>query len=371
MKGYIRKRGKTWSYTIDIGRDEATGKRKQKTKGGFSTKKEAQAALAKLQTEIQEGSYIETSKDTLESFLRFWLQSKKINLKESTYFMYERSIDHYIIPKIGQVRLENLKTAHLQKLYNDMSDTHSSSTIYKVHKLLNQSLKRAVEMGYIKRNPAEFTEKPRETAAPTRVWDEVQLNHFLEVCRPSRYRIAFLLAATTGMRRGEILGLRWQDIDFDNKTIHVKQTLSAQNQLILDAKTASSKRSIMLPEFTIQELLKHRLKVKQEKLSQGVAYKDLDLVACTLTGHHTCNENFWKVWNKYLKMSGLPRIRFHDLRHTHATLLLKAGVHIKVVAERLGHVNPTVTLKTYSHVLKGMQEEAAQKIDDLLFKNAK
>jgi integrase len=371
MKGHIYKRGKTWTYVVSIGYDETTGKRKQKTKGGFATKKEAQAAAAKLITEINEGSFVEPSKETLGAFLNTWLEGKKMNLKESSYRLYERFTHTYIIPRLGNVKLEKLKPAHIQTLYSSMAETLKPTTIHKVHKILKASLDQAVKFGYIKQNPALYVEKPKETKAEIQVWTEGQVQHFLQLTKKSRYHIAFLLAVTTGMRRGEILGLRWQDIDFEERTLSIRQTLSAQNKLMATAKTKSSQRSIHLDEHTMEELKQHRLRILKEKMRQGEAYNDHDLVCCTVTGKPTSNENFWQVWTGYLKQSGLPHIRFHDLRHTHATLMLKAGIHPKIVAERLGHANVNITLNTYSHVVKGMQQEAADVIGSMLFREAK
>lgn len=371
MKGHIYKRGSTYTYVVTMGYDEMTGKRKQKSKGGFKSSREAQKALNKVLVEIEEGSFVEPSKETLGAFLDSWLEGKKMNLKESSYMLYERFIHTYIIPHLGNVKLDKLKPTHIQKLYSSMAETHKSTTINKVHKILKASLDQAVKFGFLKQNPVLYVEKPKETKAPVAVWDEKQVQHFLQIAKKSRYYIVFLLAVATGMRRGEILGLRWQDIDFDNRILSVSQTLSAQNKLLPTAKTASSQRSIDLDTNTIAELREHRVRVLKEKVRQGDAYNDFDLVCCSVTGKPTQNENIWRVWTDYVKQSGLPRIRFHDLRHTHATLMLKAGIHPKVVSERLGHANVGITLNTYSHVVKGMQKEAAQKIGDMLFKNVK
>ncbi|UOY92868.1 site-specific integrase [Ectobacillus sp. JY-23] len=369
MKGHLYKRGKTWTYVVDIGYDEVTGKRKQKNKGGFKRQKDAQAALNKVLTEIEEGSYLEPSKEKLSAFIDLWLEGKKMNLKESSYELYRRYAQTYITPKIGAVTLEKLKPSHIQKLYNEMAQTHSPATVNKVHKILKGVLDQAVNFKYLRDNPALRVEKPKEEKRSVTVWDEKQVQHFLDIVKKSRYYIVFLLAVTTGMRRSEILGLRWQDIDFDQGTISIRQTLSAQNKLLATAKTASSQRSIDLDANTLIALKEHRVRVLKEKMRQGSAYYDLDLVCCTTTGKILHNESLWSLWSAYVKESKLPRIRFHDLRHTHATLMLRAGVHPKVVAERLGHTNVSITLNTYSHVVKGMQKEAAQKVSDLLFRN--
>nr|WP_053348840.1 site-specific integrase [Peribacillus butanolivorans] len=199
------------------------------------------------------------------------------------------------------------------------------------------------------------------------VWDEEEVNRFLKVAKEDPVYIVFYLALTTGMRQGEILGLRWKDINLEKGLLNIKQTLSHDGKTFLSgAKTKSSLRTINLSLSSIKVLITRKLTVSKEKLSLGPIYQDFDLVACTQHGTPLNPVNIRRTFKRMIKMADVPEIRFHDLRHTHATLLLSNGVHVKVISERLGHSNIKVTLDTYSHVLPSMQEEVARKLDEII-----
>ncbi|MED3690351.1 site-specific integrase [Peribacillus butanolivorans] len=199
------------------------------------------------------------------------------------------------------------------------------------------------------------------------VWDEEEVNRFLKVAKEDPVYIVFYLALTTGMRQGEILGLRWKDINLEKGLLNIKQTLSHDGKTFLSgAKTKSSLRTINLSLSSIKVLITRKLTVSKEKLSIGPIYQDFDLVACTQHGTPLNPVNIRRTFKRMIKMADVPEIRFHDLRHTHATLLLSNGVHVKVISERLGHSNIKVTLDTYSHVLPSMQEEVARKLDEII-----
>jgi integrase len=199
------------------------------------------------------------------------------------------------------------------------------------------------------------------------VWGIEEIKTFLGVAKQYRLYIAFHLAITTGMRQGEILGMRWKDVDLEHGIAYVRQTLSHDGkEFLVGGKTASSVRSIKLPEESIVLLRKHRAIIAREKLQLGQEYVDYDLVICTSKGTAISPANLRRTYNRLIKQADVPAIRFHDLRHTHATLLLSQGVHAKVISERLGHNNIKTTLDIYSHVLPNMQDEAAKQINNLL-----
>ncbi|WP_314110245.1 site-specific integrase [Bacillus pseudomycoides] len=206
-----------------------------------------------------------------------------------------------------------------------------------IHRILTISLNQAVKLKLININPTTLVEIPKKEKTSFQVWDEDEIKHSLDITKKTRYHIAYILAITTGMRLGEILGLRWQDVDLKNKTISINQTLSPDNQLVLDTKTSSSRRLISIDERTIEALQKHKSKINIEKIRLGPSYIDYDLIVCTKIGNRVCHGGFHDTFNTYIKKSGIKDIRLHDLRHTHATLLLTQGVHPKVVSERLGH----------------------------------
>jgi integrase len=366
MKGHIRKRGNKYAIVVDIGYDEK-GKRKQKWFSGYNSKKEAEKDLARILHEINEGTFVEPSKEKFKTFLENWLEIKKNNIRPSTYTNYSNYIYNHIIPNLGNLELAKIKPMHLEKFYAKCAEKLSPTTISKMHKLISSIFNYAVRHGYISKNPCHLVDAPKKGASKIRTWNEEQVQKFLECAKKSRYYIAFLLAITTGMRRGEILGLRWSDIDFEKKTISINQVLSNDGKMFQEPKTEYSKRLIALPDITVRELKRHRKRILHEKFRAGGCYIDLDLVVCTSLGNRVHPMSLQRMWWDYIEASGVPRIRFHDLRHTHATLMLKQGVHPKIVSERLGHSSVTITLDTYSHVLPGLQELAAQHFEEMVF----
>ncbi|MGV3136587.1 tyrosine-type recombinase/integrase [Brevibacillus agri] len=370
MKGHVRKRGSKWCFVLDLGKDETTGKRQQKWFSGFTTKKEAEKAMAEKITEVNQGTFIEPSKEMFSSFLTSWLENKKMSVRSSTFRNYEWLVNKHILPHLGKYELSKLNPMHIEAFYRKLKKDESAlsdEVISKIHTIINAVLTRAHERGFVAKNVAKLVDKPRFSKKKMEVWNEKEVLQFLDVAREDRLYIAFFLAITTGMRRGEILGLRWKDIDFENGEISIQQTLSNTGDELQEPKTKSAQRSIALPEQTVAELKKHKRRIAQEKLLARSVYQDNDLVVCTSVGTKVLPRNLIRTYYRLLKKADVPKIRFHDLRHSHATLLLKKGVHPKIAQERLGHANIRITLDTYSHVLPNMQSEAAKQFGDSLF----
>ncbi|MED4785247.1 site-specific integrase [Brevibacillus choshinensis] len=369
MRGSVKKEGSTWYYVIDLGRDEQ-GKRKRKKQRGFKNKADAEKALTQILNELDRGTFIEPTKMLYGDFLEEWLRNKQKSVKKQSFTNYVSIKEAYLLPEFGSIPIQKLNAFMLQRFVNSLCDkglTHAY--IKKITDILNSSLKRAQRLDIIQKNPMELVEKPRIAKKEMKVWDIAETEKFLRSAKPERVYIAFLLAITTGMRQGEILGLRWKDINFDKSSLCISQTLSHDGkELISEAKTKSSIRSIHLPNETIEELKRHRSLIIKEKLLSGEEYKDHDLVVCTSVGTPMIPRNLTKIWKRLTSQARVSSIRFHDLRHTHATLLLSQGIHIKVVSERLGHNDTRMTLDTYSHLLPSMQAEASKAIDQALFK---
>jgi integrase len=268
------------------------------------------------------------------------------------------------------VELSKLTPMMIQQLYNNLTNEGklASENIQKVHTLINDALKKAAAWKMIAENPASRVERPKATKSEIQVWDKHEAKHFLQVAMESRYYIAFLLALTTGMRQGEILGVRWKDIDLDNGILYVIQTLDHSGKhLTASTKTKAGKRNISLPDETIFALKKHMRLVAADKRAADRLYKDHDLVVCTSIGTPTSPRNLCRSFYNLIKKAKIKRIRFHDMRHTHATLLLLQDVHPKIVSERLGHANVRITLDTYSHLLPSMQKDTAKNFGRFLF----
>lgn len=371
MKGHIRKRGSKWCFVLDIGRDPETGKRRQKWFSGFATKKEAQRAMVEKIAELNRGEYIEPTKMTVKEFLEMWLEDEvKPNRKVSTYDIYHSVITNHLIPGIGNIPLHQLGPIHIHQLMKSLSNKDISSTTAKYSvRTLKVALNWAVKMQLIPKNPAaNIRISTRSTGSGMKVWTDEEVNRFLQAAKGSKFYPAFYLAITTGMRMGELLGLKWTDIDFDRGTISIRRTLqrtSAGLQLIEQTKTAKSRRLISISPSTVEVLKKHQVEQKKEMIQYN--YRDVyDLVFTSRTGKPIEPRNLREYFSLITKKAGLPPIRFHDLRHTHATLLLKQGVHPKIVSERLGHSSISMTLDTYSHVIPSMQKEAAEMFDQII-----
>jgi integrase len=363
--GHVRKEGSTWYYETTVGKDE-NGKRKREKVRGFKTKKEAEAALRKREYEISRGSYVEPSKMLYKEVLEDWLNDKKHSVKEQTLEGYKLMADLHIIPALGSTPVQKITAQTLQKFVTNLIDKGKSpSYVKKILAVISGSLKRAERWELIPKNPSALIDKPRISKKELTVWDKHEVEQFLKVAKNDRLYIAFLLAIMTGMRQGEILGLRWKDIDFENGVISIQQTLSHDGKKFLtEAKTKSSIRSVILPKDVLKALRKHRALIQQEKLF-AEKYTDLDLVVCTSNGTQVNPSNLRRTFIRLQGQAGVTQIRFHDLRHTHATLLMQLGTNPKVVAERLGHSTTRMTLDTYTHYLPTMQEEAVEKLNTL------
>ncbi|MEK4636832.1 site-specific integrase [Bacillus sp. FSL W8-0519] len=369
MRGHVTKKGKKWYIVVDNGVNPITGRRKQKWISGYDRKKDAQADLSKILVEMQEGSYIEPTKMTVREFFIQYLAARKINLRETTYYNYRKHINNHIIPKLGNIPMQKLKGIDLERFYSSLSEGMKPVTVRSIHQIVRTALAYAVRHEIVKKNVADVISPPTAGADARTVntWTEEEVLLFLENAKESRYYIAYLLAITCGMRKGEILGLQWKDIDFERRTLSVNRSLSHITKEFHEPKTSSGKRLIVLPEITLLALQEHLLKINEEKERYGEGYNDYDLVCPTYNGNPCNFRSLTQLWKKLIKKSGVPDIRFHDLRHTHATLMLKQGIHPKIVSERLGHKKVGITLDTYSHVVPGLQETAVDQFANELF----
>lgn len=371
MKGYVRKRGDKYSFTVDIGRDPATGKRKQKSKSGFKTKKEAEKALNELINQVNKGTYNDVSKDYVNEYLHEWLELyAKNKLRDTTFANYKRAIDARIIPAIGALKIGELKNHHIQKFVNDLKEEDLSGRyIEYCVTVLHGALEDAIKRDLLVKNPAKHIEIPRERRRQYDTWTSDQIKMFLAYAKidsPLYYPV-FLTALGTGMRRGELLGLTWDHVDFEKKVINVRQSLVYDEKgfRFSEPKTKSSIRSISLDNHLLKELKKHKTKQKELQLLFGGEYNKLNLVFPREAGDPIYPRTLATIFNRITKKANVPKIRLHDLRHTHATLLLEMGVNPKVIAERLGHSSINITLDVYSHVTTSMQEDTVKKIEKI------
>lgn len=368
---YKRKDG-SWMASISAGIDPATGKTKRKTFYG-KTRKEAAEKMNKTLHEIKTGSYIELATVTLEQWLTDWLNGRKPHIAESSWNAYDTMIRVHIIPALGKVKLKDLKTRDIQNLLNDKFENGRSDgkgglsprSVKYIYQTLNSALRQAVRERLLSYNVTEAAELPKQEAKEMTTLSTEDLTKFLEAAKESPQYTAFLLEFYTGLRRGELLGLRWKDIDFKKGTLTVRQQL-VKGKKIKDTKTSKSKRTITLYKDALEALKTHKKKQNEIKLMLGPNYQDNDLVFCTQEGKPLDPDNFTKQFQRLLKKAGIPKTRFHDTRHTFATLSLEAGVPLKTVQEILGHSTISITGDIYSHVTPKMHEEAANKMGGVL-----
>jgi len=382
----LKKRRNTWTYVVDIGLDPVTGKRKRKSKGGFKTKGECRAAASKLITEVENGSYFELSDMHIENFFIKYFDTVKQNLSHKTYTTYQYFSNYYLVPSIGKMKIKDLRPMHIQDTYNEILKDRSPTTVRHIHNFLHKALNLAVKWKLITDNPSDDVEKPKRAKVEMSVLNEKQLNLFLKQLEKFSLYLICAIAATTGMREAEICGLTWENIDLENKIIYVRSQLQKVDGVLklVKLKTNNSRRKIQLPDNIVSILKDIRKKQEDNKKyfednydPRGFAYAQADgrpydpgyvsrnFNRVTREYKYKCEKDNGEIEeNTIVELLNIPPIRFHDLRHTHATLLLKAGVSVKVVAERLGDTVDTV-LHTYAHVLPDMQREAAEKLNDI------
>jgi integrase len=304
----------------------------------------------------------------VEDYLTRWLEdSVKESVRASTHERYESVCRVHIVPHIGKTNLADLTEMNVQSLYRErLGSGCSPRTVQYVHVTLHKALKQAVRWRLVPRNVAEAAVPPKVQKKEIVVLSPAQVKVFLKSVEGHRLEAMFVLAVTTGMRQGEMTGLRWEDIDEADGALYVLRTLSKTKEGIVfnQPKTAKGRRSVALTCLAIRALNKHRVRQQAEK---GSWKKDHGLVFPNIHGEpRSQREPMIKALKKALEKAGLPQIRFHDLRHTAATLMLSKGVHPKIVSEMLGHGDVAFTLTVYSHVLKGMQKGATQAIDEAL-----
>jgi len=355
MRGSISKKGDIYYFILDVGYD-ANGKRKQKWFKGTANKKATERLMTEKISEINKGEFIEPSEEKLGDFLDTWLKTKKAKLKDSTYITYKIYIESYLKPYMAEININKLNSLHIESCLAELKNKgYENATISKVHVLLTQALDQAVKHGLMYKNPAKNVERYKIKQKQMKFWNESDIQKFLKASKDDRLYILFYLAIHTGARLGELLSLKWSDIEEGN--IYIK-----------DSKTTAGNRSVAITANNYEDIKKHRKSILEDKIKAGPVYSDNNLVIATSRGKPVSQSNCRRTFKRLVDDAGISLIRIHDLRHTHATLLLKSGVNIKVISERLGHSRTSITLDIYSHVMPNQQSEAAMKFENMLEK---
>lgn len=365
MRGHIRKRSKdSWTVVVELPRDPGTKKRRQKWVTVKGTRKDAERRLAELLVQADRGLFSQASgKMTLGEFLDYFLEIVK-GKRENTYKGYARSFKAFRNLLGNDVKLANLETGAMQVAVNRLASRLKKSTVSEYFSKLNTAMRYAVKTGLIIRNPCEGVIVNKPDWGEKTVWDDDQANRFIRICKNTgkEYAALFILLLKTGARIGEVLALRWSDVDFEAGTIHITRTVSGSGYN--PPKSKNSIRKVPLDAGTLKMLSKHKIQQNREKLLHGRAYNPENLVFCSSDGGKLSYQAVHKAFNCIVEKAGLPRITIHGLRHTHATFLLRHGHSVNLVAERLGD-DPKTVMDTYAHVLPDMQKEVVKTIDKL------
>ncbi|MEM8620171.1 MAG: site-specific integrase [Actinomycetota bacterium] len=375
-RGSVFRKNGRWAFRVDAGVNPETGKRRQMLRQGFKTQREAEKALAATQQAVEQNSVVAKSTMKVDAFFDEWLASQNGRLKESTLHSYEITAKR-IRGGLGHVQLQALTPLQIERFYADLLEHGradgtglSPKTVRNTHTVLRKALSDAERLGLVQRNAAAAARGPAVERPEFTVWSSDELNQFFAQVESHRLYAAFVLLATTGMRRGEVLGVRWSDIDLDSGELAIVQTItSVDGRLtVTTPKTRGSRRVIYLDDTTVGVLRAHRKRQREEQLAAGPDWDNTNgLLFTDETGAAVRPEWFSKEFGRHVAEADVPRIRLHDVRHTYATLALKASVHPKIVSERLGHSTIAITLDLYSHVTPGVAREAAQTVAAKIF----
>lgn len=372
----------TWAYQVDVSPQGAP--RKQKIKGGFRTKDKAVEEMAEVQKAYGDNTYVEPTKMTLARYLEDqWLPAmhgkvRSLNLRASTFSTYEMHVRVYLVPRLGAIPLQAVTLKHVEGLYSDLMDKGGArgplkpKSIHNLHLSLHKALADAVAAQLLQRNPADKANKRPSGGPEMKAWSPEELRAFLHYVADDRLFAMWRLLSTTGMRRGEVLGLRWRDVDLPRTRLTIVQTrIKGPNGPEYGKVKAGKGRTLGLDEPTVAALKVHRARQLEERMLWGARWNDADLMF-TRAGDptNTADEGGLPIdpdvvsqtFERRSRDSGLPRIRLHDVRHSYATACLIGGVPVKIVSERLGHASVAITLDIYSHVLPGMDQEAAEHV---------
>jgi integrase len=383
---HIRKHKGRWAGVVELGKDPETGKRKQKWVYG-KTKKEVQEKVVEIENQVNKNEYFEPDNMTVSEYMDYWLKKYcKTNIGPRTYKTYTNIITNHIKPNIGHLKIYGLKPLHLIDFYNKLEDKNATA-VY-VHRILSESYKHARQWQLIRYNPILDIDPPKQQKKTNyKVWTSETTSDVINQIEDTILYIPILLAATTGMRRGEICGLRWEDIDFDNCYIYIRKQLQRfEGKLTLDkTKTHKSERPISIDEDVIN-ILKHH---KEYQDSCKDNYKDnyvneiytvennkiettSNTLVCTWPNGRPIDPDYLtKQFPKLAAKLGIEKIRFHDLRHSYATELLRNNVNIKIISEILRHSSIKITGDIYSHPDIEMQRIATKIVAKNILKKNK
>jgi integrase len=380
MKGHIRRRSLgSWELRYDFGTDPATGRRRVATSTVRGDRKDAEKELRRLLRTLDTGEHVDPTRLSVKQWLEQWLETVRTEVAPKTHERYGEIVRNFLIPALGNFALTKLVPSHIQKAYNEWaiggrldgkSGGLAPQTRRHIHRILRTALARAVEQQLLARNPADVFKKrlPKVERRELVTLTADQSAQLLEAIAHSRVYWPVLLALSTGMRRGEILAVRWKNVDLELGTLRVVESLEqTKTSIRFKAPKSGRHRAITLPGYAVEELRRLKREQAEALLALGVRQTSNTLLCCRADGEPHQPLSLTYEFARFMgRLKDLPRVRFHDLRHSHATQLLASGVHPKIASERLGHASVGITLDLYSHVTDTMQGEAAVKLDSAM-----
>ncbi len=370
-EGSIERRGPTsWRIQVRDGRDPATGRYRRRRFTVRGTRRDAQRALREALSERDRGIAASATSTTVGDYLNGWLTRQALRLKESTLAGYRADVDKHFRPALGPIKLRDLRPAHVDALITRLLNSgRSPNTVRRLYRELHAALQTAVELRLIAVNPATAVRPPQKVQREMRVLSATEARRLLEAVSDTELHAIVYLALETGARSGELLGLRWSDIDLELRELRIRRSVrefTGRGVVELEPKTHRSRRSVALSEACCRVLRQHRSKQSERRLALGEVWNDTDLVFPSQVGTHWSPSNLRRAFRAAVRTAELDDVTLHTLRHTSASLMLMAGTPVTTVSAQLGHASPAITYSIYAHVLPGMQHEAADQLAAVL-----
>jgi integrase len=334
------------------------------------TQRECHDWIKEMLGKIDTGLTYESTHITLESFINTWLNGKKLSRRERTVFQYRKIAENYILPNLGKMRIQDIRPVHIQRMYSTFKERGTGArTLQLVHAVLHNVLDQAVREGALSHNPADSVERPRWEHKEFKTFTEDEVRQFLLATAGHRHEALFYLALTTGMREGELLGLKWADPDWSKGVLNIQrqlQRIEHKGLFFVPPKTKAGRRQIKLGQGMLDRLAEHRKRQDREREEAGSRWQDNDLIFPSSIGTPFEGHRIWDEFKELLAKAGLPDMRFHDLRHTALSLLMDMGIAVTTIQQRAGHSKASVTTDIYGHSMSRSQEKAAEQIEELI-----
>lgn len=373
--GHLRKRvgvdgAVSYQLIVEGERDPISGKRERRYKTIKGTKKAAEAALRRMIDDMENGNVTAASAMKVADWMGTWLENYLPNIADTTRAGYREKIKNYIIPGLGNTQLQVLRADQIQRWINGMTQSGlSPKTIRNVYNNLNAAMNKAVVLRMLPFNPCDGVELPKLIKYQAKVYNKWQIKNLLDAAKGTDMYLVALLGVAVGLRRGELLGLKWDSVNLEAKTIsvHESQVMADKKVITKGPKSQAGKRTVAIGDEVVAALSQAKMDYFNDRAALGAKFHDNNYVIRQKDGRTYRPDSMTQKWSRFLEKQNLPHIRLHDSRHTHATALIQAGVSPKVVQTRLGHADVSITLNTYTHVLPSMDQEAATKMDDLIF----